>query len=264
MDLVDLDAYAAARQSNRRLERFSTHFAHGWLPTRKRMHMFRSAATNNCIWCHQTENQDHLFQCPHQAEWKEGFLERLDQHLKVSETEPIVKQEVIECVESWLNQTSCPCNCDQRRIGRHLLIRGYVASEWTRLQDQHYKDRREPSKRPLNGTSWTRKLILFMWDEAFQLWDKRNKEIFESDDSSSTQLFDLKQQVTDLYDLEDKVLAQDRINFALTLTERLKLHRFHLHNFVKIQGPIIRQSVKDAEKLAAANTRPLTDFFPRG
>ena len=103
-----------------------------------------------------------------------------------------------------------------------------------------------------------------MWDEAFQLWDKRNKEIFESDDSSSTQLFDLKQQVTDLYDLEEKVLAQDRINFALTLTERLKLHPFHLHNFVKIQGPIIRQSVKEAEKLAAANTRPLTDFFPRG
>ena len=87
-----------------------------------------------------------------------------------------------------------------------------------------------------------------MWDEAFQLWDKRNKEIFESDDSSSTQLFDLKQQVTDLYDLEEKVLAQDRINFALTLTERLKLHPFHLHNFVKIQGPIIRQSVKDAEE----------------
>jgi hypothetical protein len=38
-DSVNLDAYAAARQSNRRLERFTTRFAHGWLPTRKRKHV---------------------------------------------------------------------------------------------------------------------------------------------------------------------------------------------------------------------------------
>jgi hypothetical protein len=34
-DKVNLDAYTAARRSNRRLERFSSRFAHGWLPTRK-------------------------------------------------------------------------------------------------------------------------------------------------------------------------------------------------------------------------------------
>jgi hypothetical protein len=82
------------------------------------------------------------------------------------------------------------------------------------------------------------------------------------DDNNSTLLFDLKQQIRELYNLEDKVLARDRNNFALPLNERLTQHPIQLHNYIQIQGPIIRQSVKEAEKLAAAHTRQLPTFFP--
>jgi phenylalanine-4-hydroxylase len=100
-----------------------------------------------------------------------------------------------------------------------------------------------------------------VWDEAFQLWGKRNKEMYETeDDNNSTLLFDLKQQIRELYNLEDKV----RNNFALPLNERLTQHPIQLHNYIQIQGPIIRQSVKEAEKLAAARTRQLPTFFPPG
>jgi hypothetical protein len=75
---VKLDAYAAARRSNQRLERFSSRFAHGWLPTRIRMRTIGTAANDECIWCHDTETQDHLFQCPHQSVWRDEFVERLD------------------------------------------------------------------------------------------------------------------------------------------------------------------------------------------
>jgi hypothetical protein len=262
-DKVNLDAYATARRSNRRLERFSSRFAHGWLPTRKRMRTIGTAANDECIWCHDTETQDHLFQCPHQSAWRDEFVERLDKHLTDSATDPTVKEEVLECITSWLNQSNCPCKCDQLRIGRHLLIRGYVANEWTTLQERYYKDQHEPAKLSLNGQTWTRNLIHFLWDEAFQLWDKRNKEIYETeDDNNSTLLFDLKQQVRALYNLEEKVLARDRNNFALPLNERLTQHPIQLHNYIQIQGPIIRQSVKEAEKLAAAHTRQLPTYFP--
>jgi hypothetical protein len=60
-----------------------------------------------------------------------------------------------------------------------------------------------------------------MWDKAFQLWDKRNKEIYETDDNNRTLLFDLKQVVQEPYNLEDKVLVRDQNNFALPLNERL-------------------------------------------
>jgi hypothetical protein len=259
---VNFKAYAAARRSNRRIERFTTRLAHGWLPTRKRKHAMNSAANDKCFWCHQTETQDHIFQCPHQSAWQDEFLERLANHLEDSTTDPTVKQEVLGCVESWLYQPPCPCKCDQQGIGNHLLIRGYVAIEWTKLQDRYYKFADVPFKRSITGEAWTKKLILYLWDEAFQLWDKRNKEIFESDDSS-TLLFDLKQQVTELYALEDKVLARDRYNFDTPLNDRLNHTPFQLHNFVKIQGPIIRQSFKEAETLAAANTQPLTELFPQ-
>jgi hypothetical protein len=78
-DKVSLDAYATARRSNRRLERFSTRFAHGWLPIRKTMRAFGTAASDECIiWCHQSETQDQLFQCIHQSTWRAEFLERLE------------------------------------------------------------------------------------------------------------------------------------------------------------------------------------------
>jgi hypothetical protein len=138
-----------------------------------------------------------------------------------------------------------------------------VANEWTTLQERYYKDQHKPAKMSLNGQTWTRKLILFLWDEAFQLWDKRNKEIYKTeDDNNSTLLFNLKQQVRKLYNLEDKVLARDRNNFALPLNERLTQYPIQLHNYIQIQGPIIRQSVKEAEKLAAGRTRQLLTFFP--
>jgi hypothetical protein len=223
--------------------------------------LMKSAANDKCFWCHQTETQDHLFQCPHQSTWQDEFLERLAAHLADTDTDPTVKEEVLECVESWLHQSSFPSRCDQRRIGTHLLIRGYVANEWTQLQDQYCKDATDASKQSATGEAWTRKLILYLWDEAFQLWDKRNKEIFESDDSS-TRIFDLKQQATEIYALEDKVLARDRYNFDTPLTDRINHSTpYQLHNFVHIQGPIIRQSVKEAEKLAAANTHALPELF---
>jgi hypothetical protein len=82
------------------------------------------------------------------------------------------------------------------------------------------------------------KLINFMWDEAFQLWDKRNKEIFETkDENNGTLLFDLKQQARELYNLEDKVLARDQSNFALPLNKQLIQHSIQLHNYVKFKDP---------------------------
>jgi hypothetical protein len=67
----------------------------------KRMRTIGTAANNECIWCHNTETQDHLFQCPHQSAWRNEFVERLDKHLTDSATEPTVKEEVLECTTSW-------------------------------------------------------------------------------------------------------------------------------------------------------------------
>jgi hypothetical protein len=104
---VNLDAYAAARRSNRRLERFSTRFAH------------------NRDSRHLVPRHGYLrspLSMPPPQSWRGEFLERLEKHLMDSATEPNVKEEVLECTTSWLHQTTCPCKCDQLRIGRHLLI----------------------------------------------------------------------------------------------------------------------------------------------
>jgi hypothetical protein len=78
-------------------------------------------------------------------------------------------------------------------------------------------------------------------------------------DESRRRVHDLKQRVTELYELKDKVLAQDRNNFDLPLHERLKQHPIQLHSVVQHQGPIVMKSVKDVEK---PNTRRLSESSP--
>jgi hypothetical protein len=136
-DKVNLDAYAAAPPPA--------------LPTagcqpESVFAPIRTAANDECIWSHKTETQGHLFQRPHQSAWRDEFLERLNMHLTDSATEPTVKEEVLECTTSWLRQTACPCKCDHLRIGRHLLLRGYVAIKWMKLQERYYKDQHKQAK----------------------------------------------------------------------------------------------------------------------
>jgi len=137
----------------------------------------------------------------HREEWREGFLERLDNH----ETDPGVREEVLECTRSWLKATqpNLQSHCQQLDVGIHLLHRGLLGIDWSYRQQAHY----ETNDRPQTGHLWARNLILFLWEEAFELWTQRNTDIHELDETILRQ--DLIQQVEEIYDLEPLTLAQD-------------------------------------------------------
>ena len=254
---VNLNALRAARNKSPSLQRFTTRLLQGHLPTLHRLHQQGRTTSNLCPRCQNEETHDHMFQCPHREEWREGFLERLDSHLKNHETD--VSKEVLECTRAWLKATqpNLQAHCNQLDVGIHLLHRGLLGVDWSYRQQAHYQS----NDLPQTGHLWAQHLILFLWEEAFELWTQRNNDIHEPDETILRQ--DLIQQVEEIYELEPLTLAQDRDNFCIPLNTRLTHNTNQLHNYVQSQGYIVRASVREAANLAARTFQPIRDFFTR-
>ena len=88
------------------------------------------------------------------------------------------------------------------------------------MQERYYRDTHEPYNPKLRGTTWTRNLIVFMWTEVHALWKTRNEQVHNPDNTLQRQ--DLEQQVSELYNQEDQVLAEDRNIFSMSLQDRIR------------------------------------------
>jgi zinc-binding in reverse transcriptase len=256
---VNLNALRAARNKSPSLQRFTTRLLQGHVPTLHRLHQQGRTTSNLCPRCQNKETHDHMFQCPYREEWRKGFLKRLDSHLENHETDPYICEEVLECTRAWLKATqpNHQAHYNQLDVGIHLLHRGLLGVDWSYRQQAHYQS----NNLPQTGHLWAQHLILFLWEEAFELWTQRNNDIHEPDKTIQRQ--DLIQQVEEIYELEPLTLAQDRDNFCIPLNTRLTHNTNQLHNYVQSQGYIVRASVREAANLAAQTFQPIRDFFTR-
>ena len=89
--------WQAYRISRRRLtpaeQAFSTKMIIRWLPTGHRTAKYGGLVTG-CHRCGEDETVDHLFQCSHQLEWKQSFLERLTKFLTDIDTAADVRRAI--------------------------------------------------------------------------------------------------------------------------------------------------------------------------
>ena len=116
-----------------------------------------------------------MFQCHHCEEWRTGFLECLTEHLEDHETDPAVHDKILECTQGWLNSTqpNFENHCQQLDVGVHLIHRGLLGIDWSYRQQAHY----DTTTQPCTGHQWARNLILFLWDEVYDLWSQCNDDI---------------------------------------------------------------------------------------
>ena len=98
-----------------------------------------------------------------------------------------------------------------------------------------------------------------MWTEAHALWKTRNEQVHNPDNTLQRQ--DLEQQLSELYNQEDQVLAEDRNIFSMSLQDRIRQQSQQLHDFIQIHQPTIAHSIREQITRANANVRRLTEYF---
>ena len=100
---------------------------------------------------------------------------------------------------------------------RNIFLRGKLSKEWAVKQYQ-YALRHDLVKA---SQHWLRWFIRFLANNAFDLWEQRNRK--RHGDSTplkyASQLAQAQRDVTVLYSLREKVLARDQDLFATSLDE---------------------------------------------
>lgn len=151
--------------------------------------------------------------------------------------------------------------CIQDRIGWDHFLRGKLAYEWSEIQTRYAK-RYSLTKPSRNWQIW---LIKYMATQSQSLWLDRNRSRHGVDGpmAYASQLAQAQRDVTALYELQDKVLPQDRELFCASLELHLLQSLSHLRGWLSVNKELIVLSVRTAASNSRAHTPRITRYFPK-
>ena len=107
-------------------------------------------------------------------------------------------------------------------------------------------------------------MILTLWHWAHEYWSMRNRARVGADDTFLRKKEKEKadREVKFLYDLKDKICANDRDILSIPLEQQLESTTTQLNNWVNTWRPVILRSLSRAITFAISNVRSIKEYFP--
>ena len=249
---------------------FCLRWTHRALPTGHVLHRRNNRKSPLCPACGQYESHTHFVICSHptRTPLKVRLICSLCRTLQSSILDPILSDIIVEGINSAiLNTTFSPVRYPSRyqqllwtqaEIGWMNLLRGFVSTEWSRLDRVFLVSRKLPPNTP-SPLSCLSKMV----DQIFQLWQFRNTQRHSADlaQHQSELLRQAKQQIQDLYQYQHSVLPTDRHIFHKSLTTHLTESLSRLQAWLHNHSHYILQSHQQAQRIHTTHTRPLTHYF---
>ena len=261
---VDWKAFRGARkQFPTEPSVFVTKLCSRWLPTAKYTAKHNNT-TDRCIHCGAVETQEHVFRCPHHTrqEWRHKFIQSLSRHLDRHDTAPVLKEEMLENIDSWLSQR--PPNGRwrfQQHLGHEQLLYGYMHVEWSRRQADYIRRLPEPGNK--SSYTWAMKLIQFLWLQCNTGWTLRNREVHdrESTRAGHYERRNLEARLRAVHRVRLGLSAYDQQIFPSSLEEMLRKPTRDLRNWLTMNEAFVhRRHRMNAERLRSRN-RSITEYF---
>jgi hypothetical protein len=239
-------------------------FVHGWLPTQHRLYKEGAATSPHCRLCDALYDDNiHLLHCTHKemSKLQDGItawlLKSLHDHGN-SEITNITEMALTECPvnNSWqpsienVSREWRPGVQEQTDIGWLQIIYGRISTRLIRGMDSHYKTLPINSKK-YNGERWATKLIINIWTTILQLWQQRNKIIYEVSDQANQEANNAKliQRIRRCYSLQTQLTASERRTwFDKELDDKLQEDAQHLRVWLDMVERLIRISKREQKK----------------
>ena len=276
---IDWSGLGAACNKNHGQRHFVVKLSHDLLPTRAVTSQYDNSRPTACPFCLSLpETRDHLLRCTRDGlcqKWCNDLLSRLRKRCDSMHTNPVLLDIVMQGLDSWLRYSENPTPelypaiyrsliRDQNILGWRQLFNGRWSSQWATLQDRYLVRHFDPIPDNLSGEKWLTIMIDTTWYSVRQLWDQRNGRVYGVDSSTRAQLQKERthQELRALYTLRRDMRHCDRDIFYATAAEHLEAQPvWALKNWLRIQTPMVKFSIKQAVRSAVSNVRTLLSYF---
>ena len=259
---------------------------HGWLNTGRQKKKISPSAVeaHKCPRCFEpNETQEHVLTCRAVSAHRKRYALVIPTTSKMTPNPRCPVQQVfVACFRSWLENPETPSPDvskvheeqrdflekalrEQDAIGWDLGLRGYLSKHWVLAvaANPNIQDAKDKDGKPINpmdtARTWARKVLLQLWDFAFEMWDHRNKVLHDTKLESSRVIRDeeVNQAITELYEKVDTFAAEDRWYFEMPLALRLQKPLRSRKRWLTLARVL---ASKSGERVFLGQT-PLTAFF---
>jgi hypothetical protein len=237
-------------------------------------------APRNCPVCGSTEEtRDHIIRCPapSRAEWRRTFWEAIDQFHTEYRTAPLLIHVLRSALGDWFQEESVidvspilyPMDVrklilEQNAIGWKQLFSGRFSIEWSQLQQRYYsKHRKKVEYQRRDGSQWQVKLIGVMWDQWRHVWRMRNEAVHGHDKATraSAERAATDRDLREVYDQRQHLEPQVTSLLHQDEHEHRSRSRATNKNWLAVNLPIIRRSVRRVKKRSARGMQSLRSYF---
>ncbi len=279
LETIDWESLGIACHKHHANRHFVVKMSHDLLPTRSRTKKYDPDTPSHCIYCNNTvEDRDHLLRCCHVtcATWRATLLSSIRKRSESLETDPVLLDLLMEALHAWLHNNAPPSSAaypgayrrlvrEQTALGWRQLFNGRWSKEWARLHERFILRSQDPIPRQLTGTKWTSTFIDILWSNFRTLWASRNGKVHGIDTSTRLQARKEKvhRELRAIYSLRHNMRHCDREVFQETAEIHLGTQPlWAIQNWLRIQVPMAKYSVREAVRSAVNHVRTITSYFP--
>ena len=118
-------------------------------------------------------------------------------------------------------------------------------------------------KHKRTGQKWQTIMIRWLWDQWWELWTSRNKDLHGADAAARAKAAtrEAHRTLRELYDLRSRVEGSLGSIFFPTLQDHMDQPTWVNQNWISMHASLIRDNVKQATARAKAGMRSLRSYF---
>ena len=282
MEMVNWSDHGKTFRSQTHCRVHLSKMLHECLPTFHQLNKY-GGNPRKCPACSTAdETRDHIIRCvvPSRLSWRAQFWEAMDKFHSEYRTAPVLIYVFRSAMEEWLqsdadaviNPTLYPSEVrelviQQNVIGWRQVFNGRFSIEWSRIQQEYYsKHRTKPGIKNRNGSQWQVKLMTLIWEQWRKVWKERNQEVHGQDEAerSRAERANMSRELREVYDQRQQMEPQVAALLHPNEHDHIRRPNSVNRNWLAVNLPIIRRSVRRVKKRSARGMHSLRTYFTAG
>ena len=265
-----------------------TKLVHECLPTFQRLNKI-TKTERKCPACLVAEeNRDHILRCPHgeRGRWQTTFMAKMEEFHEQENTSPLIRNLWREVIELWfaaeaqddiqVSPILFPSDVrqvilQQNAICWRQIFNGRFAIAWAAVQDDYlarsapHTNRKADTQKVKKGKHWQQRFILAIWKQWSVVWKQRNEMIHGKTLTTQREANRRRTEaeLRAIYETRDQLEREVQPLMFREVQDHIQRHRHptSMRNWIQINEPIFRESLRRAKRKAISGVRSIRSYF---